>query len=79
MDPKISSIHPRSSQKRFTETGAIVGGTVGGVAALTITGVLVVSYRRHRHQRPRQRQHQHTTPPEPSVPPNESLTRWSHH
>ena len=78
--PKSAVSTLRSPQKGSTEIGAIVGGTVGGVAALTITGVLVVLYRRHQRQGRRQYQHQHQHPtlPESSMLPSESVDQWPH-
>ena len=71
--PKSAVSTTPSPQKESTKIGAIVGGTVGGVAALTIMGVLVLLYRRH--QRKRQHQYQHPTPPESSVLPNEGVVQ----
>lgn len=75
--PKSAVSSTPSPQKKSTETGAIVGGTVGGVAALATTGVLVVLYRRHHRHRQCQRQHQ--TLPDSSVIPSESVAQRSHY
>ena len=62
--PKSS--HPNSSSK----TGAIAGGTVGGVVGMAIVlGVLVLLYRRHR-----QRQQ---TAEESTIAPSDLVAQWS--
>ena len=54
---------PRNSSSK---TGAIVGGTVGGVLALVIIGVLAFLYFRRQHRRRRHRQQESIPPSEPT-------------
>ena len=61
-----------SPQNNSSKTGAIVGGTVGGVAGLAIMGVLVVLYRH------RQAQRQHQIVRESTITPGDRVTEWSH-
>ncbi len=68
-----TSSHTSTSKPR--NIGAIVGGTVGGVAALAIIGALVFLFRRHRRRHPPPPQH--PRPPESTIAPSYRASEWS--
>ena len=71
---KSTSSHASRSKSR--NVGAIVGGTLGGVAALAIIGVLVFFFRHHR--RPvRPPPQQHPQAPESTIAPSYRTSQWS--
>ena len=69
-----TSMTSRTSKSKSRNIGAIVGGTVGGVAALAIVGLLVFLFCNRRRRPPPQ---QHPQVRESTVAPSYRTAQWS--